>query len=309
MSAQPFAGNTAVTVSEPPRIIAPDPSRIFLRRAKRLEKLAFNHPLGEWLFFLAQLTRAQHDALMQFPPVKLPDAASLQRTRGMPPLLASRWQRDPAWRGAALTSLLEAAERGVPQSGVEQLHRLSSATPRQLEALADCIVRGEYDHEHAGMLPIVAAALQVYWTHMASSIDNVDVAAVSNKAGVCPCCGSLPAASIVRREGAVAGLRYLHCSLCNTEWNMVRVKCASCDGTHGIAYHRIEGKHEPISAETCDRCDSYLKIAYALHDAAVDPIADDLATLALDLLMDAAGYQRCGTNLLLVPGKARRDNA
>ena len=36
--------------------------------------------------------------------------------------------------------------------------------------------------------------------------------------------------------------------------------------------------------------------------AAVDPVADDLATLALDILVDEAGYTRAGPNLLLVPG-------
>ena len=35
---------------------------------------------------------------------------------------------------------------------------------------------------------------------------------------------------------------------------------------------------------------------------AVDPIADDLASLALDILLDEAGYQRSGPNLLLFPG-------
>jgi FdhE protein len=34
----------------------------------------------------------------------------------------------------------------------------------------------------------------------------------------------------------------------------------------------------------------------------VDPVADDLATLALDLLVDEAGYSRSGPNLLLLGG-------
>jgi len=304
MSAQPFAGNTVLDASEPPRIIPPDPAQIFLRRAKRFEKLALNHPQGEWLSFLAKLTRAQHDALMQFPPVRLPDSSSLKQSPGMPPLSATRWQRDPVWRGGPLTSLLEVAEKELSESGIEQLHMLSKASSNQLEAMADRILRCECDSDHAVALPIVAAALQVYWTHMASSLESDDIPPLGDAPGVCPCCGSLPVASIVRTEGAVTGLRYLHCSLCNTEWNMARVKCTACDSTHGIAYHRIDGKRDPISAETCDSCNSYLKIAYAAQHAEVDPVADDLATLSLDFLMDEAGYRRCGPNLLLVPGQA-----
>ncbi len=305
MSAQPFTGNIAFTAAEPMRVIAPDPAQLFLRRARRFEKLALNHPLAEWLYFLAKLTRAQHEALMQFPSVRLPDATTLHQTHGMPPLLATHWHRDPAWRGAALSSLLEVAEKSLPEAGREQLHRLTNASKEQLEALAYQVLRNEFHSETAAIMPIVAAALQVYWTHMASSLASDEIPPLSETPGVCPCCGSLPVSSVVHTTGPVTGLRYLHCSLCNIEWNMVRVKCAACEGTHGIAYHRIEGKRLPISAETCDRCDSYLKIAYTAQDAEVDPVADDLATLSLDLLVDEAGYQRCGPNLLLMAGNAQ----
>jgi FdhE protein len=56
-----------------------------------------------------------------------------------------------------------------------------------------------------------------------------------------------------------------------------------------------------VRAETCDSCKSYLKIVYS-RKGPVDPVADDLATLALDILVDEAGYARSGPNLLLVPG-------
>lgn len=308
MSAYPFSGITAYGTSVVPRVIAPDPSRIFLRRARRFEKLALDHPLGEWLYFLAKLTHAQHDALMKFHPITRPDEPSLNASYGMPPLPATRWQRDPAWRGATLRLLLEMAERNLPEAGLQQLHMLKNASPEALEALADRLLRGECDREYAGVMPIVAAALQVYWTHMASSLDSNDIPNPSDMPGVCPCCGSLPVASVVRSDEPVAGIRYLHCSLCNTQWNFVRVKCTSCSSTRGIAYHRIDGKREPIGAETCDSCYGYLKIVYAAQDKEVDPVADDLASIALDFMVDDAGYQRCGPNLLLMPGNGMSDN-
>jgi FdhE protein len=105
--------------------------------------------------------------------------------------------------------------------------------------------------------------------------------------------------------GETANLRYLHCALCNTEWNYVRVKCATCDATAGISYRLLENadgtQAEAVRAETCDSCKSYLKIVYR-EKGGVDAVADDLATLALDILVDEAGYARAGPNLLLVPG-------
>ena len=60
----------------------------------------------------------------------------------------------------------------------------------------------------------------------------------------------------------------------------------------------------PTRAETCDECKSYLKIFYQDKDARVEPNADDLATLALDVLVDEQGYGRSGPNLLFHPGTA-----
>ena len=57
-----------------------------------------------------------------------------------------------------------------------------------------------------------------------------------------------------------------------------------------------------VQAETCDVCKAYLKLIRRDKDAAADPVADDLATLALDILVDESGFSRSGPNLLLVPG-------
>ena len=49
---------------------------------------------------------------------------------------------------------------------------------------------------------------------------------------------------------------------------------------------------------------SYLKILYQEKAPESDPVADDLATLALDMLVDEAGYSRAGPNLLFVSGSS-----
>jgi FdhE protein len=82
---------------------------------------------------------------------------------------------------------------------------------------------------------------------------------------------------------------------------VVRVKCTNCDSTKGIAYHGIDGGSEALKAESCDECRTYRKIGYQEKDYDFEPLADDLASLTLDLLMNEAGYRRSSPNPLLWP--------
>ncbi len=85
---------------------------------------------------------------------------------------------------------------------------------------------------------------------------------------------------------------------------MVRIKCSNCESTEGINYYTLEGSNEAVKAECCDKCNFYLKLFYLEKDGQMEPTADDLATLALDMLMDREGKTRFGPNLLLHPGKS-----
>ena len=66
-----------------------------------------------------------------------------------------------------------------------------------------------------------------------------------------------------------------------------------------MAYRHLEGASEAIKAESCDACHSYRKIFYQEKDLEVDAVADDLASLTLDVLMGEAGYVRASANPLL----------
>jgi FdhE protein len=123
-------------------------------------------------------------------------------------------------------------------------------------------------------------------------------------------------ASLALTGGDALGQRYLHCSLCNMQWYLERVKCTHCLSTRQIAYESLdaagsddEGSTEraakaAVQAETCDDCGHYLKIMHSGRDPFVDPVADDLATLTLDLLVAEAGRVRHGVNLMLLFGDA-----
>jgi FdhE protein len=288
---------------EAPEILLPVRSSVFADRADRFDALAANHKLADWLRFLGHLTRAQHEAIQSLPelPTLPASALELAREHHMPPLNATAAERPAIWRDV-LRQVIAALLPHAPETSLPLLETLAAADDIRLEALADGLLHGEPDPAAAGELPLVAAALQVVFTAQAARLDATQLQKLDTP-GVCPCCGSLPVASVVRLGAAVNNLRYLHCSLCNTEWNVPRATCTACGGDKGLAQHQIEGSKgaaNAVRAETCDSCKSYLKIAYQDKDPRIDPVADDLATLALDLLVDEAGYGRSGPNLLLV---------
>ena len=66
---------------------------------------------------------------------------------------------------------------------------------------------------------------------------------------------------------------------------------------HYLPFHRGDLECHPCRA--CDSCRCYPKIFYQERDMGVELVADDLASLALDLLMSEAGYHRASGNPLL----------
>lgn len=302
---------TAATILQPgeleqpagdiPRIFVPARAAVFHDRAARMRSLAPGHAMREFLLFIARLCDAQQAALDNFPRVPLPDEEQLAlcRAHGMPPLAIQGWRRDPAWQGTLGRICEHMSDHAAPAIG-DTLARIRQTGAAALDELADSILSGRLaaGHAHAAAAPFVAAALQTYWTHMATALGTAAFAP-TGIGNLCPACGSAPVASVVRIGGAEHGLRYLSCSLCETQWHMVRIKCTNCESTGGISYYAVAGSSGAVKAEACDECGSYLKIAYMDKDPHADPVADDLATLALDLLMDESGRSRSGPNLLL----------
>jgi FdhE protein len=218
---------------------------------------------------------------------------------GRPVYPALGWARDPVWRQALDLILGRLASEAAASHAVREL---GMATPESIEAVAERLLAGEFEAQHPGKAPLVAAALQVYWNALASQLDASLFRAGGQATGLCPTCGSAPVASVVRIGGVEQGLRYLHCSLCDTEWHLPRVQCSNCSNTTDLSYLVIEGAGEVVKAEACDSCRSYLKQVYMTKAPEADPVADDLATLTLDMLMSERDYLRSGPNLLFVPG-------
>jgi len=83
----------------------------------------------------------------------------------------------------------------------------------------------------------------------------------------------------------------------------VRAACIACGEGKDISYRSIDDHEDGARAETCDACHSYLKLLLAEKAPGLDPIADDMASLALDILVSEEDYQRIGINPFLLMGE------
>jgi FdhE protein len=303
-----WIGNPLGGVKAPEALILPDPTTRFARSAARLAALSAGHPMAEWLRFMAQLGRAQHMAATTLPPFAGPTQAAVEQAAGarMPPLAADGHRRDAAWRDA-LAILLGAFDGvTVPAPAQAVMATLRTCEAAAVEALADRLLRGVVASAQAGAALYVAAALQVYFTRLAAELPLPSLRLLPRR-GLCPCCGSTPVSGVVLASGHTPGTRYLHCSLCATAWNHVRAVCISCGEARSLSLKEVEGGSGAVKAETCDACRSYAKMLYQSRDADVDPVADDLATLGLDLLVAEAGWARHAPNPLLLAASSDGD--
>ncbi|MER2528394.1 MAG: formate dehydrogenase accessory protein FdhE [Candidatus Competibacter denitrificans] len=295
-------GQMTVT-SDPPKLRLPEP-HLFVRRAQRLRQLATGHSMEAYLNFAAALADAQQQQLQQLPTLPIPDQSFLARCREhhMPPLAPTGWQRDPVWR-TVLARLTEALEAMAPTPARAALVRVRTAEAEWLEAQADALLTENRATLDLACAPVIGAALQVYWMRLAQALDPAWIATSATPA-LCPVCGAPPVASVVGGTGdADNGLRYLHCSLCASEWHAVRAQCSQCNNDKGIVYFAVETSKQPIQAEACPECNSYLKVCRRDKEVDMEPLADDLASLALDLLMSEENYAKSGVNYLLLQGE------
>jgi FdhE protein len=295
-SGQPLGG---VTAPEP--LILPDPARRFANTAKRLETLATGHPMEEWLHFMAVLAQAQHDAAVTLPPPSGVEPSLVEQVvkARMPPLAPDGHRRDPRWQDGLAHILRRFDGDLLPDQAMSVIADLRCREPRAIEALANDVLRSEISPNDVGQAVYVGAALQVYFTRMAAGLVAGNLRLLPQR-GLCPCCGSTPVTGLVTASGPIPGMRYLHCSLCSAAWNHVRAVCVTCGGSRTVSLAGIEGDSGAVKAETCGDCRSYAKMLYQAKDMQVDPFADDLATLALDVLLAEESWSRHAPNPLLV---------
>jgi FdhE protein len=287
-------------VANPAFVRLPDPLQLFSIRAARFRFLAEGHDLKPYLLFLAGIADAQHRAQEGLPAPVLPEPDALQRAHefSMPPLDRAQFVMDAALKASFARFLDLAGTVEMPEEAAAALGRVQAADDdvrgEMLRSILDHAIPMETLAEHL----YAAAILQVHFARLAAQLDAKSLVPVGD--GVCPVCGGPPAASMVVGWQGAHGTRYCGCGLCGTLWNYVRIKCTLCASTAGISYRELDGGAGTVKAETCQRCHGYVKVLHQHLDPAVDVIADDVATLGLDLLVREAGFKRGGVNPFLV---------
>ena len=304
MSDEPgFAALEDVGLAErdkPPFVRLPKPETLFSLRAMRFGALAPGHQLKTYLVFLSELSKVQDRLVRELPAPTLPPLAEMRRRAGhaMPILPREELADAPAAPEAFARLVALLADVAMPDLARTALKRAEQANDEGRQAMFAAVLADAVPVETVAEHIFVAAALQIVAAQRAARLDPLLPQPVAD--GICPCCGGPPVTSTVVGDANIEGVRYIQCSLCATQWNHVRVKCVSCGSTKGIAYQAIEGIADTIKAGTCDECRTYVKILERRKDMELEPVADDVASLGLDLLVTEAGWRRAGVNPFLL---------
>ncbi|WP_337998874.1 formate dehydrogenase accessory protein FdhE [Pantoea ananatis] len=285
-----------------PAVTFPQLKRLYSRRAARLRDLAAKNPLGDYLRFAAVIAQAQEIVLYDHPLQMNLHARLVQSAQeGKPPLDIHTLPRDTHWH-RLLHSLIAELKPEMSGQALAVLENLEKASASELETMASALFAGEYAQVSSDKAPFIWASLSIYWAQMAALIPGKAQAEMGNQRQYCPVCNSMPVASMVHM-GTDEGARYLHCNLCESEWYVVRSKCTNCEQSRDLHYWSLDSEHAAVKAESCGDCGSYLKILYQQKNPAIEPVADDLASLVLDARMEQEGFTRSSLNPFMFPGE------
>ncbi|OOF68347.1 formate dehydrogenase accessory protein FdhE [Rodentibacter caecimuris] len=279
-----------------PAILFSNPKNLYQRRAARLRELAVDHPFADYLHFAADIVESQAKVLENTP---VESNETLVHLKGILPLEAKNFPRERVWLNL-LKSLLKEVKPKTQEPISSTIEWLEKASDSELEQLADYLLKQEFNLVSSDKAVFIWAALSLYWLQLVQHIPHSSQAESTDNLYLCPVCGAMPVASIVH-FGDTQGLRYLHCSLCESEWNLVRAQCTNCNQSGKLDYWSFNEELALIRAESCGDCESYLKIMFQDKDPQVEAVADDLASLFLDMEMEEKGFSRSGINPFLFP--------
>jgi len=287
-------------VKTPPFARVPDPVRLFERRATRFRQLSGPDGIGPYLGFLSGIAEAQQAVAETLPEPEAVDEQKLDRAveHGMPPLDRNSYTPDADFRllSEKLFGALEAVEK--PTAARKALSAMREASESRIAAIVADLMADSVSAEAMAEYGYVAAALQLRFARAASTLPERRLKSVGD--GACPACGGPPVSSVIVGWPQAGGTRFCSCALCATLWHHGRIKCTICSSTKGIRYQEIEDGPGTIKAETCDECGCYVKIFNQQKDLSLDPFADDVGSLGLDLLMRETRFRRGAFNPFLL---------
>jgi FdhE protein len=303
MSKAGAAGHDPIPIGEiaaPPFVRLPDPLTLFATRSLRFRTLAESHQLGPYLLFLAAISECQHRIQKDLPEPDLPPDDTRERARehAMPPLDRTCFTTDAALDATLDRLLALAATIDMPDNARAAIERACGADATARDEMMRSVLADSIPVDTLADHVYIAAALQVHFTRLAARLDPAALVAIGG--GVCPACGGAPVASAIVGWKGAHGTRFCTCSLCATQWHVVRIKCVLCESTAGIAYEELDSGPDTVKAETCESCHGYVKILHQHKNPQLEPVADDIATLGLDILLRESGYRRGAVNPFLL---------
>lgn len=281
--------NTSSVIRQIPLLFYPSTKTLYIHRAARLKTLAENNPLSDYLLFCAKIAEQQAKLINQQNAIEAPNLLN----NGLAPLSLENLPLNDIWQDYLSELLNSFSDTSEQIEAVIQ--RLKQNNPEQLQEKAISLLQGKFDLVEGNESIFIWSALSVYYSQLANQIKGKAVAENTDQNWLCPVCNSLPVASVIQLGGN-NGLRYLHCSLCESEWYVPRVKCTCCDNMQDIQYFSLDNEMAAIKTECCDACHSYLKILDQDKDPHIEVIADDVASLILDIKTEEEGFAKSGIN-------------
>ena len=287
-------------IAKPPFVKLPDPARLFADRAARFRALASGHQLEAYLKLLAGISQAQSDILQGLPEPELPGADVLTRAHEhkMPPLDRSAFNPDNAFDDAFNKLLARIELLDMPTEANAALVRVKAADRSARDMMIHNVLADAIPFEAIAEHVYISAVLQVHFVRLAAKLDEKSLSDIGH--GICPSCGGAPASTMIVSWAGADGARFCSCSLCGTLWNYIRVQCTLCGSNKKMQYQEVEGSQGMIKAEICEECRGYVKMFYQQKNRDIEPIADDVASLGLDLLVRELGFRRGGVNPFLI---------
>ncbi len=280
------------------------PATRFVRTAARLDAFSAGHPMAEWLGFMARLARAQHALADMMGPLGSPNPIEREDAAEMtPPIAANGHRRVPIWR-QGLALLLDGLDIGPAPAPVRlAMARLRDRGIDAQEALADDFLHGSVDSADVGRCALRGGGAAGLFHAPRRVLASIFLASA---APTRPLSLLRQHARMRRRQRLRAGPRRALSALLAL-WDRLESRAGRLHHLRPVALpgtEEIEGDSGAVRSETCDDCGTYAKMFYQAQDTGVDPIADDLATLGLDVLAGEEGWSRHAPNpfLLIGPG-------
>ncbi|BDM63206.1 protein FdhE [Shewanella sp. NFH-SH190041] len=275
-------------------VIAADPAKLYRRRAQRIAAVKQDSQIADYLLMLEQLVLTQADiaANGEFGPV--PEYTPGEEM----PFSLAHFGEDRCWQGVLL-ELIAGLQPRVSTEVADVLSRLGREDGAQLQQWAAALRNGKFSAVPGEYSLFIWAALSLYWSHWAPMvIPSLKVELMAHKE-LCPVCGSHPVASVVVDKPR-KGLRYLHCSMCESQWHLVRANCTRCHEDDGIYLWAEQEKDAAVRIESCDHCKGYTKMMFTDLHPDLDAPVDDLLTLHYDQYLAEQGFKPTTVNPFLL---------